>query len=325
MQILPAIAESSERVVVLQRTPHWIAPVNNYFDRLSPQVHWLWDNVPFYFEWVRTRAGWNFNDKNYPSLVIDPNWEHYERSVNEINDFHRRYFIKYLESRLDGRPDLIQKSIPNYPPYGKRILLDNGWYEALRMPSVQLECDSLCGFTDNEVVTASGDSFELDSVVLCTGFQTSRYLYPMKIVGRNGIDLRESWADDDASAYLGVTAPGFPNLFFMYGPATNAGGGSFVSIAESQIRTIMQLFNELARRGARSIEPRSSASIDYNRRLDEGNERMVWSHPGMTTYVRNSKGRVTVNMPWRVVDYWAMMVSPDFEDYLFDGARQDGQ
>jgi 4-hydroxyacetophenone monooxygenase len=318
MQVVPAIADRVERVVVLQRTPQWIVPVSYYFDPVAPEVHWLWKHVPFYFDWCRTRSGWNFNDSHYPALVKDPEWEYPERSVNSLNDYQRRYFLEYMESKLRDRPDLVAKSTPDYPPFGKRILLDNGWYDALLKPTVQLEPDGLAGLTETSVISTSGQRFDVDTVVLCTGFQTSRYLYPLDITGRDGIDLRGLWQDDDAFAYLGIMTPMFPNLFYMYGPGTNAGGGSFVTLAESQIRYIMQMISALLERDAKCVEPRSDITADYNTRMDEANSKMVWSHPGMTTYVRNSKGRVTVNMPWRIVDYWTMMSAPNTGDYVFD-------
>ena len=43
----------------------------------------------------------------------------------------------------------------------------------------------------------------------------------------------------------------------------------------------------------------------------------------MTTYYRNSRGRVTVNSPWRVVDYWAMTKEPSLDDFVLHPAREE--
>jgi len=317
MQVVPAIADEAAHVVVLQRTAQWIAPVAYYFDRIPSQLHWLRRHVPYYFQWCRTRTAWNFNDKNYPALVMDPTWESDGSSVSSINEFHRKYFLSYIESKLADRPDLKAKAVPTYPPYGKRILLDNGWYDALLKPTVQLETEGIAALTESAVVSESGRSFDVDCVILCTGFQTTRYLYPIEVRGRDRARLECVWGDDDASSYLGMSAPQFPNFFFMYGPGSNAGGGSFLSLAESWIRSIMQILAELLKRDARTVEPRAEVVAAYNSRMDEANASMVWSHPGMTTYVRNRRGRVTVNMPWRIVDYWLMTANPQFDSYLF--------
>jgi 4-hydroxyacetophenone monooxygenase len=55
---------------------------------------------------------------------------------------------------------------------------------------------------------------------------------------------------------------------------------------------------------------------EYNDRVDTAHENMIWTHPGMTTYYRNSRGRVVVPGPFRVIDVWHMARVADLEDYL---------
>ena len=114
--------------------------------------------------------------------------------------------------------------LPDYPPFGKRILLDNGWYAALRRDDVSLVTDPITSVTANAV-----NGVELDVLVCATGFDVVRFLAPIDIRGRGGAVLREVWDDEDARAYLGTTVPGFPNLLMVYGPNTQAGhGGSLI-------------------------------------------------------------------------------------------------
>ncbi len=47
--------------------------------------------------------------------------------------------MEYLESQVGDRPELFDKVVPNFPPYGKRMIVDNGWYQALRRDNVRLE------------------------------------------------------------------------------------------------------------------------------------------------------------------------------------------
>ncbi len=73
----------------------------------------------------------------------------------------------------------------------------------------------------------------------------NRALYPMTITGRDGTDLREMWGERPA-AYLGITVPGFPNLFCMYGPGTNlAHGGSLILHSECQMRYISHALEQM--------------------------------------------------------------------------------
>lgn len=320
-QIVPAIADEVAHLTVLQRSPQWIAPNAEYFAPVGEDVHWLMEHVPFYHAWYRARLAWIFNDRIHASLQIDPDWPAAERSLNAVNDGHRRFFIRYLTEQLEGREDLIAKSTPDYPPFGKRMLLDNGWYRTLRRDHVELVTDAIERVTATGIV-AGGVEHEVDVIVLATGFVARRYL-PFELVrGRGGRAIRDEWGDDDARAFLGMTIPGYPNLFVMYGPNTNAGaGGSVIFIAECQCDHIMQLIDRLAAGSAGAVEARPEALERWIEAVDAAHDRMVWSHPGMSTYYRNARGRVVTNSPWRIVDYWTMTRRVDERDYAFEPVR----
>jgi 4-hydroxyacetophenone monooxygenase len=321
MQVGTAIVDEVADLKVIQRTPQWIVPVPHYFDEISPGVHWLCDHVPFYRLWYRAKLMWMYNDKVHPSFVIDPEWPDAERSVNAMNDRHREFMTRFIADELADRPDLYEQSVPSYPPYGKRILLENGWYRMLKRDNVELISQSVTEITARGLRTSDGTEHEVDAIALCTGFQASRHISSLDITGRDGVRLTDAWDGDNASAYLGTCAPGFPNLFFVYGPGTNAGSGSFLTLAESEIDFIMSLLTTTIAEGHASVEVRQDVCDAYNRAFDEANARMVWSHPGMGTYVRNRRGRVTVNMPWRNVDFWRRMLVPEREHFSFTAAH----
>jgi 4-hydroxyacetophenone monooxygenase len=312
MQLVPAVCDEAERVVVFQRSPQWVAPFEQFHAEVPEGARWLMRNVPLYRAWYRLRSGWTFNDKVHPALQKDPDWEHPDRAVNRINDGHRAFFTRYIESQLGDRPDLVAKVLPDYPPFGKRILLDNGWYAALRRDDVELVTDPI------ETIEAHAvNGHELDVLVCATGFDVVRFLAPIEVRGRGGLSLHEFWEDDDARAYLGTAVPHFPNLFMIYGPNTQGGhGGSLIGTAEAQVHYLMSLLEQMFARGACAVEVREDVYEDYNRRVDAAHERMVWTHPRMETYYRNSRGRVVVTTPFRVVDYWHMTRSANLADYL---------
>ena len=123
-----------------------------------------------------------------------------------------------LAAQAPDRPDLVEKVIPTYPVGGKRSLLDNGvWLEALQRPNVELVTEGVSEITETGIVTADGVARDFDVIIYGTGFYASKFLHPMKIKGRDGADLHDTWAGDPR-AYLGMTTPGFPNLFMIYGP-----------------------------------------------------------------------------------------------------------
>lgn len=316
MQVVPAIADQASRVVVFQRSPQWVAPNANYLRDVSDHVRLLMEQVPTYRTWYRLRLMWMFNDKLHPTLQQDPEWPYPERSINAVNDKHRRFLTQHIDSQLKGAEQLRDRVLPNYPPYGKRILMDNDWYATLRRDDVELVASGVAGIDGGAVLTADGDRHEIDVLVLATGFSARRMLFPMDIRGRSGIPLRDQWGDDDARAYLGITVPDFPNLFLLYGPNTNSGhGGSAIFLTECQTNYITGLLRRMAEEDIVALEVRREPYEDYNARVDAAHERMIWTHPGMTTYYRNAAGRVVTNIPWRLVDYWALTRTPNLDDY----------
>ncbi len=73
---------------------------------------------------------------------------------------------------------------------------------------------------------------EFDVLIYGTGFETNTFVAPMKIMGARGQTLSEVWSQRGPSAYLGMTVPGFPNMFMCYGPNTNLGHNSIIFMIE---------------------------------------------------------------------------------------------
>lgn len=317
MQLVPAVAGEAGHVTVFQRSPQWVVPFEKFREAVPEPVRFLMDQVPLYRLWYRLRQAWIYNDRIHDSLQRDPDWPDQSRSINEVNDAHRRFFTRHIVDELGDRQDLLPAVVPDYPPYGKRILLDNGWYRTLTRDDVTLVPEGVAAVRGGRLVTSSGAEHAADVLVLATGFDVVRYLAPMDIRGRDGVALHEVWDGDDARAYLGTAVPGFPNFFCLYGPNTQTGhGGSVMFMVESQVHYLMSLLRRMLATGAGTAECRADVHDAYNDRVDRAHERMVWTHPGMDTYYRNSRGRVVVNNPFRVIDFWAATRTADLADYL---------
>ena len=316
MQLVPAIADRVASVAVFQRTAQWARPVEGYSDPISEGARWLLAHLPFYVQWYRFNMFWRYGDGLLPFLRKDPAWPHPDRAVNKGNDRHREELTEFILSELQDRPDLIGKCVPSYPPYGKRILLDNNWYKTLTRPNVELVSDSIDRFTHNGVLTKDGTERPFDVVVVATGFKVTEMAARLDITGRDGKNLRDKWAGDNPTAYLGLTVPDFPNLFCMLGPNSGpAHGGSVIFQSECQSRYISACLVEMIERGIAAIDVRQEIHDDYIRKVDAEHETMIWTHPGMTTYYRNKSGRVFSAMPWRFVDYWTMTHEADLDRY----------
>lgn len=316
-QLAPEVAKVAKRLLVFQRSPAWMLPNPNYHAKVSPEKKWLLEHVPFYARWYRFLLFWPGSDGLLPSLVIDPEWPHPDRSVNALNEATRVAFVDYMKSQVGDDPELLDKVIPKYPPFGKRMLQDNGsWLSTLKRENVDLVTEGIRGIVPEGIVTEDGTLHEVDVIVWATGFHANRFLWPIRVVGRGGVELGRLWGDDPR-AYLGITVPGFPNLFCLYGPATNlAHAGSIIFHSECQVRYIMGCIEGLLERGLTTLECRREVNDTFNERLDEALSRLVWSHPGMNSWYKNSKGRVTTTSPWRLLDYWTWTKAPDFADYV---------
>jgi len=187
------------------------------------------------------------------------------------------------------------------------MLRDNNWYQMLKRSNVDLVTDSISHVTENAIVMKDGTRHIVDVIVFATGFQASRMLWPMEIRGLHGINLRQVWGDDNPRAYKGITVPQFPNLFVMYGPNTNPGpGGSTIFYFECQIHYIMEALRAMIEMNIASLEVKKDVHDQYNTIVDERCRDMVWSHPRVNSWYKNAEGRVTVNSPWRQLEYWQL-------------------
>jgi 4-hydroxyacetophenone monooxygenase len=315
-QLVPEVAKQAARLSVFQRSPAWMTPNPIYHAKVSEGKKWLIRHVPAYARWYRFLLFWPGSDGLMPSLVIDPGWPHPERSVNALNEEQRVMFTAYLASQLGNRPDLLAKVTPSYPPFGKRMLQDNGsWLGALKRDNVELITCGIREITQGGVMDNDGVQHPADVIVFATGFHTNKFLWPMQITGRGGVQLAERWGEDPR-AYLGITVPDFPNLFCLYGPSTNlAHAGSIIFHSECQVRYTMGCLKQLLESGKREMDCRHEVHDAFNAKLDARLAQMVWSHPGMTSWYKNSKGRVITTSPWRLVDYWGWTRDADLADY----------
>lgn len=322
MQLVPNIVDQAAHVTVFQRSPQWGLPNDNYLRDTSEATQTLMEHVPFYLGWYRLRLVWNFGDRLYPALQIDRDWAHPERAVNRTNDKHREYLTDYIRSELGERTDLLDACVPTYPPYGKRPLLDNGWFRTMCHENVALRTDKVIEIRADCVVSADGVEHPADVLVFATGFQVVRVLGPVEVRGRSGRTLRETWGKDDARAYYGMTVPDFPNFFLLLGPNTFAAhGGSAALTIEMQVRYVVQLLSLLETGDVSSVEVRQEVHDAYDRKLSDALQDTIWSHPGMTTYYRNDAGRIVVPMPWTNVDFWHMTHEVDLDDFLLVQAK----
>jgi 4-hydroxyacetophenone monooxygenase len=312
-QFIPEIAGKVGRLAVFQRTPPWVFPTPNYHAEVPEGKKWALENVPFYDKWYRFWLLWMATDGLLPAVRVDPIYVGPPSAISEQNRAFRDMIAAAIATQAPG---LAERVTPDYPIGGKRSLLDNGvYFQALQRDTVELVTDPIDRISPSGVVTADGTQRDFDVIIYGTGFQASRFLSPIKIVGRDGVDLHDRWAGD-ARAYLGITTPGFPNLFMIYGPNTNiVVNGSIIFFSECAVRYILGCLKFLAN-GAASVEVRKDVHDAFNERVDSANALMAWGTPNVTSWYKNERGRVSQNWPFALVDYWRASLAPDPGDFI---------
>jgi 4-hydroxyacetophenone monooxygenase len=317
-QFVPEIASEADEVVIFQRTPPWMAPTPTYRQEIPEGKHWLLQHVPFYDKWYRFSLFWRTSEGMLRSVTVDPDWDLEQGSVSEMNHQLRELLTAYIGGTLAEAPEVLANAIPDYPPGGKRMVIDDGnWLRALMRDNVHVVTDPIEAITPAGIRTEGGLEEAFDFIIFATGFQASEFLMPMRVVGRDGVELHDHW-DGTARAYMGITIPGFPNLFCLYGPNTNiVVNGSTIFFAECEMRYIMGCLRLLLDGGHAAMDCKVDVHDEYNRRIDEGNAAMAWGTPNVSSWYKNASGHVTQNWPFTLLEFWTQTRAPDPDDYEF--------
>jgi cation diffusion facilitator CzcD-associated flavoprotein CzcO len=300
-QLVPRVAERAAHLYLFQRTPNWVIPKPDAV--FGPVARLAFRFVPglqrAYREWIYRYAEGTL----YPALA---------RGWSE--GLLRQRALRHLRDQVPD-PGLRAKLTPDYPPGCKRVIIDSSFYPALSRPNVSLVTDPIARITPKGVETGAG-TYEVDTIVYATGFKSTEFLTPMEVIGREGRSLHERWKDG-AEAYLGISVPGFPNLFMLYGPNTNLGHNSIVFMIECQVAHIMACLPYLGRSGP--IEVRPEAMAAWRRQLDAAMSRMVWG-AGCRSWYKTADGRVTNNWPGPTTLYRRLTARPPEPAYQPVGA-----
>ncbi len=314
-QFVPHLAGQVGHLDVYQRTPPWLLPTENYGNPFPPEFHDLLRLLPSYGRWDRLWQFWLMHEGLLVAARVDPGWDAHTEAVSAENDFVRSMLLDVLRAQV---PDdaLYEKMVPHFPPFAKRALRDDGrWAAAVSRPDVDLVTTPIAEITPHGVRTADGEERPADVLIYGTGFSASDFVAPMRVYGAGGVELNEEWGGD-AQAYLGLTVPGFPNFFLLYGPNTNLViNGSILIMVECQVRYAVEAIGRLLRGGHRTMSCRRDVHERYGREMEEGNAHMAWGVADVPTWYRNARGRVTQNWPFDLHTYWARTREPDLADY----------
>lgn len=304
-QIGPAIVDEVASLVVFQRTPQWMAPNPRYHADVTDGERWAMRHLPGYARWYRFMLMWQSSDKLLELVRAEPDWPDFPHTANAVSAARREILVKWIQDQVGDDPELAAKVTPNYPPMAKRMLQDNGsWLRCLKRDHVELVNDQIVAVDEKGIVTADG-RYDVDVIVLATGFRASEVLCPMEVIGRDGVSISDFW-DGRPAGYNGISVPGFPNFFMMQGPGTGlAHAGSVIFVLECQMRYIGEALAALLEHDKRSIEPTPRAYERYNRELQQEISTLMWGHPSIAhSWYKAADGGVYVLCPFGNVEYW---------------------
>lgn len=304
-QFIPQLAKTAAELKIFARTNNWLLPTANLHDKVPSSTKWLLENLPNYALWYRVAVMMPMTVGFLHAVEVDPSYPPTERAVSALNEQLRQVIAPWMESQFADRPELRDALMPDSPLGAKRIMRDNGtWIATVKRDNVQVVRDRIEAITPKGIVCQDGTEHELDLIVYGTGFQASKFLMPVKVTGRGGKDLHDYW-QDDARAYMGMTVPGFPNLFCMYGPNTNlVVYSTIIQFSELTAKYIVDAARLLLEGNHKALDVKQEVFDTYNARIDEANRLRSWGYSKANSWYKNSKGRVTQNFPFNAVEFW---------------------
>lgn len=278
VQLVPEIRRRARQVHLFQRTANWILPK---------------EDTPY-------------TEAELETFRRDPAAVRARRAAVEafLEDFitfknpekvaaARRAAIRNLEQVKD--PVVREKLRPTHAYGCKRGLLSNDFYPAFNEPNLELVTEPIARITETGIVTRDGRARAVDTIVLATGFEATRFLSAIEVVGRGGRSIAEAW-QDGAQAYLGITTSGFPNLFMLYGPNTN--NGSILFMIEAQVEHVLAHLKRIVREGLAWVDVRPEAMARYNEEIQRGIAAIGLWQAGCNGYYRAASGRIVTQWPF---------------------------
>ncbi len=299
VQFVPHVVRDAAAVTVYQRSANWI--IEKPDREFRPWERFAFRHVP----------GW---DLAYRFSI----WARFETRFTLMR---RKSLLRKLITRL-AVPEyekLVAKGlpraavIPDYPIGCKRILISNDYWPALLQPSSEVVTNPIARIHPHGVETADGTVRPTDAIIFGTGFETTKFLTPIEVRGRDGVDLHEEWAKG-ASAHLGMSISGFPNLFVLYGPNTNLGHNSIIFMTERQVEYVVQCVADLWRSGAKWMDVRPEVMQRSDAEVQRLAEDTVWV-AGCDSWYKTEEGRLTNNWPDHTYNYWRATLDSGIADY----------
>ena len=299
VQFVPEVSKVAAHLDLYQRSPGWMIP--KVEKRFSDTEISLLRRLPLLHDTDRARL---FGTVELLAWIYKGHrWA--EKALEAVATAHLKLQVK--------DPVLRKKLTPDFAIGCKRILLSNEWYPTLAKPTTEVVTARVAAITPRGVVTADGVERPADVLIYGTGFAATEFLAPMRVTGLAGVRLEDRWARG-GEAYLGMSVPGFPNFFVLYGPNTNVGSGSIVYMLEQQQRYLAELIGAQRQSGWRRVEVKPNVFTGYQAWIERQSANTPYV-TGCHNWYTTADGRNTVNWVGLMREYHERTRRVDWTDY----------
>jgi cation diffusion facilitator CzcD-associated flavoprotein CzcO len=294
VQLIPEIAPIVASLDVYQRTANWVSPKDD--DPYTEE-----ELAAFAADPTALQAS---RDEIF--TTIDPNLTFSDTERRALYESYGQRNLALVED------EALRALLTPVGPYGsKRPLASNVYYPTFNLPHVELITDPITEVTERGIVTADGTTREVDTIILATGFTTTKFLAALDVVGRGGVDIDDAWAEGP-QAYLGITTSGFPNVFMLYGPNTN--NGSIIYMIECQVHYVMAMLDAMDEHDLAWVDVKRDVMDEYNEEIQRALDDVEVWQAGVNGYYRVN-GRIVTQWPGSMSSYQERTDKVDLSAY----------
>lgn len=303
-QFVPKLSKApyhAKSVTQLMRSPPWVCPRlippggDHMWRKWSPI---LFGNVPGLMRTFRTLL----------FLLVETDFRLFggtEYAEKERNKYEAR-LLKHLKKTV---PEKYQDILtPDYGVGCKRRIFDATWFPGLNDPKLELTTQPLTAVGESSVTIGPGTTYQgpnpseykgpteqreihADVLILANGFDTTRWLHPLKVVGKDGHDLVTVMDERGGpQAYLGTAMDGFPNFFMIFGPNTATGHSSVILATENMVQHALKFVGPILKGDVSTVEVKKEAEIAYTTDIQQKLRQTVWGKGGCQSWYKTEDG-----------------------------------
>lgn len=308
-QVVPELVKpeiNAKSVTQLMRTPPWVQP-----DLMEPGELRLWEKYsPTLMTYVPGLARFG---RSLLFLMLESSFIRIFKQGPIGNRLRSSAEESFLSNMRSLAPEKYHEILtPNYSLGCKRRIIDNAWYVSLHSPKVELSTLALSSVQPKGVTAGpkqhyppgrdneKGEVREIpaDAIILANGYETNRWLHPLRVIGRDGKNLEDVWEErGGAQAYLGVAMDHCPNFFMVFGPNTATGHTSVIFASENAVNYTLNFMKPILDGHVSTYEVKEEAERRWTEKLQNGLQDTVFRRGTCSSWYQTEGGWNSTTYP----------------------------